>query len=116
MEIQEPLIKMLIPTFSTLEVVNLEDIIAIHADDNYSQVELAQNEKISSTKSLGKFAEELASEHFFQCHKSHLINLSKMVRFHKNGHAEMENGTMVPVARRRKDEFLEQVGQQLSKI
>ncbi|GLR16587.1 LytR/AlgR family response regulator transcription factor [Portibacter lacus] len=111
MKMKEQSMKILIPTFSTLEVVAADEIICIHAADSYSQVELIKKKKITSTKGIGQFAKELENQGFFQCHKSHLVNLSKLVRYHKEGQAEMVDGRLIPVARRRKEEFLDQIKQ-----
>lgn len=101
--------KVLIPTFSTLELIEIDEIIVIQADDNYSKILLDGGLSIKSTNSLGKFYEELHSLGFYQTHKSYIINLEKILRYHKTGQVEMEDGSMIPVARRRKEEFLERI-------
>jgi len=46
---------------------------------------------------------------FYCCHKSHLINENYILRYHKEGFVEMKDGSTVPLSRRRKDEFINQV-------
>lgn len=101
--------KILIPTYSTFELINTNEIIAIQANDNNCKLILKGGKNIQSTKSLGKFADELFERGFCQCHKSFIVNIEKVIRYHKDGEAEMEDGSMIPVARRRREEFLERV-------
>ena len=54
------------------------------------------------------FEEMLPSTDFFKLHQSHLINLAhvKSVLREDGGYALMQDGYKVPIARRRKEEFL----------
>lgn len=99
--------RLLVPTFQTLELVDVNDIISIKAFENYSRIHLTQNRTYTSTQAFGKFVTMLAHHNFHQCHKSFVINLDHIVRYHKNGEVEMVEGKKIPVARRRKEEFLE---------
>jgi len=106
--------RLLVPTFQTLELVDVNDIITIKAFENYSRLFLTQKRTYTSTQAFGKFVEMLSNRNFYQCHKSHVINLDHIVRYHKNGEIEMAEGMKIPVARRRKEEFLENLMAQLS--
>lgn len=109
-----PYQRLLVPTFQTLELVDIKEIIAIKAFENYSRVYLTKNRIYTSTQSFGKFVAMLENYNFYQCHKSYVINLDHIVRYHKNGEIEMAEGNKIPVARRRKEEFLENLMAQLS--
>lgn len=102
-----PYQRLLVPTFQTLELINVSDIISVQAYENYSRLQLTQNRHYTSTQSFGKFATMLERHNFFQCHKSFVINLDYIVRYHKSGEVEMCDGSKISVARRRKDDFLE---------
>lgn len=102
--------RLLVPTFQTLELIDINDIIMIKAYENYSRLQLSNNRQITSTQSFGKYATMLEQSHFFQCHKSFVINLNHVVRYYKSGEVEMVEGVKIPVARRRKDEFIEAFG------
>ena len=110
-----PYQRLLIPTFQTLELVEVEDIISIKAYENYSRVYLTKNRVYTSTQAFGKYVAELEYHNFYQCHKSHVVNLNHIVRYHKNGEIEVPEGNKIPVARRRKEEFLEKLKAQLRK-
>lgn len=46
---------------------------------------------------------------FYSTHKSHLVNQKRITRYLKEGTIVMSDGAEVPVARRKKEEFVEQV-------
>ena len=102
-----PKTRLIIPTFQTLELIDAHDIISIKAFENYSRIYLTDNRIYTSTLSFGKFVDMLQTFNFFQCHKSYIVNLDQIVRYFKNGEIEMTEGLKVPVARRRKEAFLE---------
>jgi len=102
-----PFQRILIPTFQTLELIHISNIISVQAMENYSKIKLSNEKQLTSTQSFGRLTSMLSPQGFFQCHKSHLINMSHVSRYHKNGDVEMINGCKLPVARRRKDEFIE---------
>jgi len=106
--------RLLIPTFQTLELVDVNDIISIKAFENYSRIYLTNNRVYTSTQSFGKYVALLEHHNFFQCHKSHVVNFDQIVRYYKNGEIEMVEGIKIPVARRRKEEFLENLTMQLT--
>jgi|GEM_PF-1261132 len=102
-----PFQRILIPTFQTLELIHTSNIISIQAMENYSRITLTSQEQLTSTQSFGRFSSMLTQQGFFQCHKSYMINLKHVSRYHKNGDVEMTNGIKIPVARRRKETFIE---------
>lgn len=101
--------KLMIHTFQTLEFVDVNDILSVQAYENYSKIFLTKNRMYISNQAFGKFVARLEYYNFYQCHKSHLINMNHMVRYHKIGEIEMHDGIKIPLARRRKDEFLEKL-------
>ena len=109
-----PYQRLLVPTFQTLELVDVNDIISIKAFENYSRIYLTQGRIYTSTQAFGKFVAMLEHHNFYQCHKSFVVNLDQIVRYHKNGEIEMAEGIKAPVARRRKEDFLEKLTLQLT--
>ena len=43
---------------------------------------------------------------FIRVHNSSIINLDRVVRYHRTGKVELNEGILLPVARRRKQYFL----------
>jgi two-component system LytT family response regulator len=111
-----PYQRLLVPTFQTLELVEVKDIISIKAFENYSRIFLTHKRIYTSTQAFGKFVAMLNHHNFYQCHKSYVVNLDHIVRYHKNGEIEMAEDIKIPVARRRKDEFLENLTMQVSLV
>ena len=101
--------KILIHTAKTIELVSVEALIRIEAMQNYAKVFVHDSKVMVSTKNL-KFYKDLLKNHsFFQCHKSHFINVRKILRYHKEGTVEMQDGSAVPISRRQRDPFLERL-------
>ncbi len=109
-----PYQRLLVPTFQTLELVDVFDIISIKAFENYSRIYLTNNRVYTSTQAFGKYVAMLEHHNFYQCHKSYVVNLDHIVRYFKNGEIEMTEGIKIPVARRRKEEFLENLTLQIA--
>lgn len=100
--------KIAIPTNTGLEFVMVKDILRIESSSNYSRLHLTGGQTLLVTKLLKEFEEILQPHGFFRVHKSHLINLGYIRKYIRGdgGQIVMENGDMVDVARRKKEEFL----------
>ena len=83
----------------------LKNIIRIEADRNYSFIYLSNNKKKLSSKTLGDLEELLYDKGFFRSHKSHLINLEHIQSYPNSISVILSDGTTIPIARRKKEEF-----------
>lgn len=99
-------VKVAIPGASAFDFVELKDIVHCEGWQKYTKVHLSDGSTIVSSYNLGIFKDMLIPYGFFSTHKSHLINRNHVVKYLKEGELVMSNGTEVPVARRRKEEFL----------
>ncbi len=106
--------KVAIPGANAYEFVKVADIIRCEGWQKYTKIHLADGEVIVSSYNLGVFRDMLESYDFFSTHKSHLINNSHIRRYLKDGTIIFSDGSNAPVARRRKEEFMEQVIKHLS--
>jgi two-component system, LytTR family, response regulator len=100
--------KIAVPTTEGLEFVLIRNIIRIESSSNYSRVFLVNRQPLLVTRLLKDFEDLLTPYRFFRVHNSHLVNLhfiSKYIRG-EGGQVIMENGDMVDVSRRKKEEFL----------
>ncbi|MDP4261869.1 MAG: LytTR family DNA-binding domain-containing protein [Bacteroidota bacterium] len=104
--------KLAIPTLDGLTFYEINDIIHLEANSNYTTIYLTNKIKITASKTLKDFEELLPEDIFFRTHHSHLINLNYIKRYMKGdgGQIEMQNGNFVDVSRRKKDEFLKSIG------
>jgi two-component system, LytTR family, response regulator len=104
--------KLAIPTLDGLLFYDINNIIHLEANSNYTYIHLTNKTKITASKTLKEFEELLPEDIFFRTHHSHLINLNYIKRYIKGdgGQIELQNGTYVDVSRRKKDEFLKAIG------
>ena len=100
--------KMLLPQLNGFEVIKIKTIIRAEASDNYTILYLEGNIKYVLSKTL-KYYEELLNEYgFLRSHKSHLLNLSQVVKYKKGkvGQAIMSDGSSVLVSSSAKKELM----------
>lgn len=108
--LQQPnhLKKIALPTLSGFLFMQIKDIVRCESDNSYTTFYTLDKKKIVVSRTL-KECEQMLLEHgFFRVHNSHLINLDYIVEYIKGegGQVRMEDGSVVDVSRRRKDEFL----------
>lgn len=99
-----------INTDGKLLFLDVDDIIYIESDGNYSTLFLQNQKKIVVTKKLKEVNAILPEDYFFRIHNSYIINLNKIKAFIKNeGYVVMDSDHKIPVARQRKSDFLEKL-------
>lgn len=76
-----------------------------------SLVDGMEHQKLIASRTLKEFEDILPPDIFFRTHHSHIINLNYIKRYIKGdgGQIEMQNGSYIDVARRKKDEFLKTI-------
>ena len=100
--------KVVLPILDGFEVVRVNDIIRLEAQDNFTMFHLAGGCKKMICRTL-KFYETLLSEYdFVRVHKSHLVNVQHITQYKKGkgGYIIMDEGSSVDVSPSRKNEFL----------
>jgi two-component system, LytTR family, response regulator len=104
--------KLAVPTLDGLLFFDINDIIHLEANSNYTFIHFLGKPKITASKTLKEFEELLPEEIFFRTHHSHLINLNYIKKYIKGdgGQIELQNGNVVDVSRRKKEEFLKAIG------
>ena len=104
--------KLAIPTLEGVVFYEIDQIVDLEANSNYTNIFLADKTKITASKTLKDFEEILPEETFFRTHHSHMINLNYVKRYIKGdgGQIELKNGKYVDLARRKKDEFFKIIG------
>jgi two-component system LytT family response regulator len=100
--------KITLSTVDGIDIVRIGDIIRLEAERSYCSFFLKGGKKIMVSKPLKEFEAILPSVTFFRVHQSHLINLDfvRQVSNEDGGCINMENGEKVPLAKRRKKEFI----------
>lgn len=99
--------KLTLPQQAGFLVVNIGDILYCKADDNYTEIYMKEGKHLIS-KTLKYFEEALSSYSFVRIHKSYLVNVNEIQRYHrgKGGMVTLSNGKEVMVSASRKKELL----------
>lgn len=101
--------KLTLPHSHGFSLVDMTDIIRLEADDNYTWVYVREMNPIHMPRTM-KYVESILKEDLFmRIHRSHIINLSYLKTFSKSegGYVMMEDGSRVPISRRRLSRFLD---------
>lgn len=99
--------KLTLPQLDGFIVLNTNEILYCKADDNYTEIYLAEKKHLAS-KTLRYFEQALEAYPFARIHKSFLVNVNEIVKYHrgKGGSVVLSNGKEIQVAASRKKELL----------
>ncbi|MBN2814718.1 MAG: response regulator transcription factor [Bacteroidales bacterium] len=108
-DFSDKLRKIVLKTFDSIYVVDLQDIIRCESDNSYTLFYLKDNRKIMVSSVLKDYDELLADSGFIRVHKSHLVNLNYIDKFIKSdgGYLIMKDGASVPVSQRKRDMIMD---------
>ncbi|MGK0430201.1 MAG: two-component system LytT family response regulator [Psychroserpens sp.] len=102
--------KITINTDGKLIFLDIDDILFVESDGNYSTIVTNNQQKIVITKKLKEVDAILPDHYFFRIHNSFIVNLKKIKEFVKSeGYVVMESNHRIPVARQRKSDFLDKL-------
>ena len=99
-------------TESGFYMIPIENIMRCEASGNYTVFFTNDGKSHKSSKTLGEYEELLPANIFFRAHYSYLINVRFVAKYHKGkgGFIEMTDKTIIPLATRRKIDFLNLFG------
>ncbi len=99
--------KITLPQQDGFQVLNVKDILYCKADDNYTEIHLA-NKKILVSKTLKYFEDALTGFAFARIHKSYLVNVNEVVKYRKGkgGSVVISSGKELLVSASKKKELL----------
>ncbi len=100
--------KIPLSTSSGLVFVKLADILFCESNGNYTHFHLLGDKKIVVSRQLGEYEKLLPDSNFIRVHDKYIIQLSYIKEYVKGSGGEviLENGREIPVASRRKEDFL----------
>lgn len=100
--------KLVLKTADRLYSVNVQDIVNCESEKNYTTFYFINAPKLVVSTTLKEYETLLSPFGFFRVHQSHLINMQHFDHFIKTdgGTIVMKNKTTVPLAIRKKEEFL----------
>ena len=104
--------KIALHTSDQILIVDIQEIIRMEANGNYTQFFFSNNQKLLITKTLKEFDKILQEDGFLRSHQSHLINPNFIKAYIKTegGYIEMKDGSIVPVSVRKKAAIVEALG------
>ena len=98
-----------ISTIEGMEFLQIDQIIRCEGLQRYTRVVTTEKADIISSYNIGEFCKLFQTCGFFSTHKSHLVNLIHIKRLNPDGTLLMKDGFHVPVSRRRKTAFFNQI-------
>ena len=88
------------------QVIRLEDLVYCNSDKGYTTFNLSNGKSYIASKPIKEFESQLPSKTFFRTHQSFIVNVSFIDKYDKNGYIYLKSGVKIPVASRRKEEFV----------
>lgn len=100
--------KIILKTSDSIHIIDTSSIIRCESEGSYTRFVIQNEEEVLVSKGLKYYEDKLSSNRFYRIHQSHLINLSHLKKIIKvDGYqAEMNDGSIIPISNRKKDEFL----------
>ena len=101
--------KIVLKEMETHHVIQVDDIIWCAAEGSYTRIYIKNKKNIIVSKHLKEYESLLVPFGFVRVHRSHLVNLDKVLRYDKSegGYLQMEDGLTVAVSVRRKEKLSE---------
>ena len=105
--------RLALPTVDGTTFITAEDVMYCHADGNYTEIFTYDGKKYIVSRPLKEYEDLLHDQNFFRIHHSWLINLDAVKRYVKGdgGQVIMRDDATLDVSRRKKEGFLQRIGQ-----
>jgi two-component system LytT family response regulator len=99
-----------VPTQHGIRIIDIEDIIRLQSDNNYTKIFLKNEKPVLISKTLKKFEESLIKNTFIRIHQRHIVNFDRVVEYTKKdgGFLILDNGDEIPVSNKNKS-FVEKM-------
>jgi two-component system, LytTR family, response regulator len=103
--------RIIVPTTGGFEIFETAEIVRCESDINYTTIYLKDKQKLVVARTLKEFEEMLSAFNFFRIHNSHLVNLAYIKSYNKGkgGSVVLNDGTVIEVSTRRKEDFLKKL-------
>lgn len=96
-----------IPTQDGMTFVNCNEIIRCEGCNSYTKIFLTDNTSILSSYNLSKFECILPAKAFCKVHKSHIVALAHVKKYHaKDSMIEIGNSEDIPISKTQKNKFM----------
>jgi two-component system LytT family response regulator len=96
-----------IPTIEGIDFLHVHEIVRCEGLQKCTCIVSTRKNNLISSYNIGEFRKLLEEYGFFSCHKSHLINLMHVKKFSREGFVFLSDNAAIPLARRKRLEFLQ---------
>lgn len=105
--------KIALPQLGGISFIEVDNIVSIQADSNYSIIHLNTMQKLVISKTLKDFEDILEGNQFVRIHKSYIVNLRYIKEYNTadGGIVKMTDGNQWSISRRQLENFLEKMKQ-----
>lgn len=105
--------KIALSTSKGVTITQLEDIIYIQSERNYTRIYFSNKHPELISKPLKEFEEMLSPHGFERIHASYLINMNHLIQYDnkEGGFVTLQNNIQLPVARRKRAALLKTISQ-----
>jgi two-component system LytT family response regulator len=103
--------KIALPQLGGISFIEVDDMVSLQADSNYTIIHMADMQKLVITKTLKDFEELLDDTQFARIHKSYIVNLKYIKEYSTadGGIVKMTDGNQWSISRRQLDMFLDKM-------
>ncbi len=100
--------KIALPTAEGFLFEKVKRIVYLEASGNYTTVHFAEGRPLLLSRTLGEMCRILPKERFFRIHRSYVVHLRHIVRYHreKHGSIELSNGKTLSISPNYRQAFL----------
>jgi len=88
------------------QVIDFNSLIYCKSDKGYTSFYLSDGKSYMASKPIKEFEGQLPIKKFIRTHQSYIVNMDYVDKYDKNGYIFLKSGEKIPVATRRKDEFV----------
>lgn len=107
MSIQQNFLKPVkLRTLTGFSFYDYNDIACVEADEHQAMVYTSMGERIPVFASLTSIQKQLPNDRFYKCHRSFIVNLSKVTGYNSKLRLISFDSYQIPVSRLRVKEFL----------
>jgi len=101
-------LRLALPSGRSMDFVEASDILYCNAESNYTHIMMLDGRKYTLAKTLKDVEQMLMARDFFRIHQSYIINFNHLKKYLRDdgGYVVMSDGKNIPIAKRRKEEFL----------
>ena len=108
---KQPPKKIALPQLGSINFIEVDEIVSLQADSNYTIIHMKDMQKLVVSKTLKDFEELLDDNQFVRVHKSYIVNLRYIKEYSTfdGGIVKMADGNQWSISRRQLDFFLDKM-------